>query len=209
MISPRPRREVLTGEIQQNNAVKKKSKCHGNRKLQHFKRKCRARGLNEDEIEKLIHTKNQNSNNDKIKQFNKRKRNHSEKQDSINNSIQSMSQLSISQEKISKKLKQTTAVETMSDDNQNNDMNQCEGNLYKFSKYLKMPRRLLLNSLQLQLNYPLKKKKKEQNFILSRLRLFDRQFCFHQISYLYQTYYTLGVENKIWPVSMKHFFIYK
>jgi len=36
----------------------KKNKCHGNRKLQHFKRKCRARGLNEEEITTLIHKRN-------------------------------------------------------------------------------------------------------------------------------------------------------
>ena len=36
---------------------KKEKKCHGNRKLQHFKRKCRARGLTEEQIYGLIQTK--------------------------------------------------------------------------------------------------------------------------------------------------------
>ncbi|CAF2051721.1 unnamed protein product, partial [Rotaria magnacalcarata] len=35
----------------------KKSKCHGNKKLQRFKRKWRTRGLNEEEIVTLINTK--------------------------------------------------------------------------------------------------------------------------------------------------------
>ncbi|UJR12871.1 hypothetical protein I4U23_017045 [Adineta vaga] len=35
----------------------KKRKCHGNRKLQHFKRKCRARGLSEEQITSLVQTK--------------------------------------------------------------------------------------------------------------------------------------------------------
>jgi hypothetical protein len=68
--------------------------------------------------------------------------------------------------------------------------------LHKFSKYLKMPRRLLINSLHVQLNYLLKKKK-EQNFILSRLRLFDEQFCLDQIRYLYQVYFDLGSKSYI------------
>ena len=38
MLSPT---QVLTGQTSE--VVKKKSKCHGNRELQHFKRKCRAR----------------------------------------------------------------------------------------------------------------------------------------------------------------------
>ncbi|CAF2105658.1 unnamed protein product [Rotaria magnacalcarata] len=35
----------------------KKPKCHGNKKLQRFKRKWRTRGLNEEEIVTLINTK--------------------------------------------------------------------------------------------------------------------------------------------------------
>ncbi len=52
--------QVLTGEeeLQQQETVKKKRKCNGNRKLQHFKRKCRARGLNEEKITTLIHERN-------------------------------------------------------------------------------------------------------------------------------------------------------
>jgi hypothetical protein len=72
--------------------------------------------------------------------------------------------------------------------------------LYKPSKYLKMPRRLLLHSLHLQLNCPLKKKK-EQRFILSRLKIVDQQFCLEQIRYLYQTYLDLGSQHHMWPVS--------
>lgn len=36
----------------------KTSKYHGNRKLQYFKRKCRKRGLNEEQIAVLINTRN-------------------------------------------------------------------------------------------------------------------------------------------------------
>jgi len=86
--------------------------------------------------------------------------------------------------------------------NDGNQSNQVNRTFYKPSKYLKMPRKLLVHSLRLQLNYSLKKKK-EQNFILSRLKLVDEQFCLDQIRYLYQTYCDLGLQHKVWPVSLK------
>ena len=46
-------------DIQTNSVTAtRKKKCHGNRKLQHFKRKCRAHGITEDEITKLIESRN-------------------------------------------------------------------------------------------------------------------------------------------------------
>jgi hypothetical protein len=82
--------------------------------------------------------------------------------------MKSMSQLSISQAAIPKKTKRPV-VETMSSNNEiSTQTNSQNYTLYKPSKYLKMPRRLLLHSLHLQLNCPLKKKK-EQRFVLSRL----------------------------------------
>jgi hypothetical protein len=86
--------------------------------------------------------------------------------------------------------------------NDGNQSNQVNRTFYKPSKYLKMPRKLLVHSLRLQLNYSLKKKK-EQNFILSRLKIVDEQFCLDQIRYLYQTYYDLGLQHKVWLVSLK------
>ncbi len=41
--------------VNDDNRRQKKGKCRGNRKLQHFKRKCRAHGLTEDQIARLIH----------------------------------------------------------------------------------------------------------------------------------------------------------
>ena len=75
--------EMRPGEGLQIN--KKKSKCHGNRKLQHFKRKCRARGMTTDAITDLINTRNndrstnnvnnlvQSNNNKMNKSINKKK----------------------------------------------------------------------------------------------------------------------------------------
>jgi hypothetical protein len=218
MLSPT---QVFTGEQQQQQQqqiIKIKKKCHGNRKLQHFKRKCRAHSLTEEEITTLINKRNSTTfeqllndqttiyeqTNTTIRETNKRKRILST-QDFIGSPIKSMSQLSISQdEEVSKKLKNSTTDETVFSNNDNrNQSNQDNCILYKASKYLKMPRKLLFHSLHLQLNYRLKWKKKERRFILSRLELFDQQFCLDQIRYLYQTYFNLGLQHEMWPVSFK------
>ncbi len=209
MLSPT---QVFTGE-QQQQIIKIKKKCHGNRKLRHFKRKCRAHGLTKEEIAKLIDKRNstiseqllndQTTISEQTHETNKRKRVLSTQHFIDDSPIKSMSQLSISQEGSSKKLKNSATDETVFSNNDNsNQSNQVNCTLYKLSKYLKMPRRLLLHSLHLQLNYRLQKKK-EQHFILSRLELFDQQFCLDQIHYLYQTYFNLGLQHEMWPVSFK------
>jgi hypothetical protein len=138
---------------------------------------------------------------EQIQQSNKRKRDQSQ-QNLLESSMKSMSQLSISQEATaSKKMKKSTN-ETMSSNNDNNNQsNQNNIILYKPSKYLKMPRKLLLHSLRLQLKCSLKKKK-EQKFILSRLTTIDQQFCLDQICYLYQTFFDQGLQHQTWPVTV-------
>ncbi|CAF3325515.1 unnamed protein product [Rotaria socialis] len=83
----------------------KKPRCHGNKKLQRFKRKWRTRDLNEEEIATLINIRshdtfeqslNESMMNDEIAAFNKRKRS-SSKQKLSNKSLISMNQSSISQ----------------------------------------------------------------------------------------------------------------
>lgn len=194
---------------EEKNTVENKRKCHGNRKLQHFKRKCRARGLNEEQITMLIHTRNHTISeqlsmtqtvNSQTKQIYKRKRDRS-KQDLLNSSVKSLSQLSISQ-KAAKKAKLTTN-ETMLSARTIRDQSSSQKNctFHKPSKYLKMPRKLLLHSLRLHLDHLLKKKK-EQNFIRSRLEILDQQFCLDQIRSLYQTYFDQGSQYQMWPVRM-------
>ena len=102
---------------------KTKKKCHGNRKLYHFKRKCRSRGMTEEQITTLINTRNNDHHrvNDagstvvlpsrhQLKQkkqkkpLNKRKR--AERNDEEQNQMnKSMSQLSVSRQSRPKKLK--------------------------------------------------------------------------------------------------------
>jgi hypothetical protein len=115
-----------------------------------------------------------------------------------------MNQLSISQAAVSKKTKRSPIeTTTMSSNNEISTETSAQSHvLDKPSKYLKMPRRLLLHSLHLQLNCSLKKKK-EQRFILSRLRIIDQQFYLEQIRYLYKTYFDLGSKQQMWLVSFR------
>ena len=117
--------------------------------------------------------------------------------------MKSLSQLSISQEDVkTKKVKYLTNETILSGIHINIQSSGDELILYKPSKYLRMPRRLLLHLLRLQLNYTLQKKN-EQKFILARLQLMDQQFCLEQIHYLYQTYANLGLQHQTWLVNYK------
>ena len=49
--------DETTKFVYEQHCQKKKRKCHGNQKLQHFKRKCRARGLTAEQINTLIRTR--------------------------------------------------------------------------------------------------------------------------------------------------------
>ena len=191
----------------QTQTLNTRKKCHGNRKLQHFKRKCRARGLSEEQITTVIHQNNrtiseQSPNDPTIFEqphpSSKQKRNELATDNSLNTSMKSKSQLSLA---AAKKLKHSTKWATFTNDDVSNQASLPNFIAYKPSKYLKMPRRLLLHSLYLQLNYRSKKKKEEQTFVLSRLTIIDQQFCLEQIRSLYQTYFDLGSQHHIWPVS--------
>jgi hypothetical protein len=98
-----------------------------------------------------------------------------------------MSQLSVSQAAVPKKTKLSSVEKMLLNSEINTQKSSQSYTLYKPSKYLKMPRRLLLHSLHLQLNCPCLKKKKE--------------FCLEQIRYLYQTYFDLGSQQQVWLVS--------
>lgn len=182
----------------------------GNRKLQHFKRKCRTRGFTEEQITARIQNRNhtipeQLHTDQTIPEqthgSSKRKRSDQSLQTLVHSSMKSMSQLSISQEGVCKKLKQSIGETTPSSKEMDDQTSSQQITFYKPSKYLKMPRKLLLHSLHLQLNCRLKKKK-EQHFILVLLKIMDRQFCLEQIHYLYQTYLKLGLQHQVLSVSI-------
>jgi len=207
MLSPT---QVLTQEQQlQVQIGQNKKKCHGNRKLQRFKRKCRTHGLTEEQITMQIQNQNHTISEqlqtdqaipEQTQRANKRKRDDQAIENSLQSSMKSLSQLSISQENRRKKSKYHIDQNVSTTNQVNHQTNFQNSILYKPCKYLKMPRKLLLQSVRLQLYFRLKKKS-EQNFILSRLTKMDQQFCLEQIRYLYQIYYDKGSHHQIWPVS--------
>ncbi len=86
---------------------------YGNRKLQHFKRKCRACGLTEEQITTRIQNRNHTISeqlltdqaiSEQSHESHKRKRDDQSIQKSLNVSTKSMSQLSISQATAPKKV---------------------------------------------------------------------------------------------------------
>jgi hypothetical protein len=104
MLSPT---QVLTGQQITTEPMPLKKKCHGNQKLRRYRRKCRARGLTEEEITMRIQNRNHAISEqvqpdpvipEQTQQDNKRKRDDSTVQSSLQSSMKSLSQLSIIQE---------------------------------------------------------------------------------------------------------------
>ena len=201
--------QVLTGQEQQQQqppmaAKARKSKCHGNRKLYHFKRKWRARGLDEQAIQALIEARQKgidgpNNDDHMVPQgpiVEKRKR-----PQSMAASVQSLSQLSISQRSTKKRKEETTQDSSSSMEDTLSEVGKMSLRLDKYSKYLKMPIKLLLRSLRLQLDHRLKRKL-ECDYVLRRLHLLDEHYCVDRIRHLYQSYWDLGSKDQLWPVSM-------
>ena len=105
-----PSNEDPQQQQQQQSVVRIKKKCRGNRKLQHFKRKCRSRGMTEEQITEIINHRTMNNDNEMnisndIKQKQKKNKNKSNKRkrsqqnrEETNPVIRSLSQISISQE---------------------------------------------------------------------------------------------------------------
>ena len=180
----------------------KKSKCHGNQKLQRFKRKWRARGLIEEEIQALIHTTEQQQHREQqSKRMTEKRKRHRSSQQSMASSIRSMSQLSLSQR--SCKRRREMAEDSSSMDDSLSNVTEINLKLERYSKYLRMPRKLLLRSIEIQLNHRLKRVD-EQNYILRRLQLIDEHFCVQLIRNQYQSYWNLGNAALIWPVSLRN-----
>ena len=72
--------------------------------------------------------------------------------------------------------------------------------LFRPSKYLKMPYKLLHHTLCLKLNYKFIRSK-ERFFVLSRLRLFDELCYMDTLLQVWQDYYEIGDKHQLWPVS--------
>ncbi|CAF3383223.1 unnamed protein product [Rotaria socialis] len=186
---------------------KRRRKCHGNRKVQRFRKKCHARGMKPHNIERKIKKRlcdsrtNQPTsiinNNDLIDHRPKTNitLNQNIKKTSIKRKrepARSLSQFSISQPEPKKIKKKENIIQTSVSN---------PDKVYRVASYLKRSPRLFIQALGRQLNHSLKAKS-EQKFIYSRLRLLDLQFCLNIHQSLWQSYLDLSYEQHQWPVSV-------
>jgi len=174
-------------------------KCHGNRKLRRLRKQYRKRGMNDEEIRKLINDRNQtikvttlqiaNNNNSvtptedmettttEITTTHKRKR-----------MPISSSQLWLSkQQPLPKKIKPNILMPTKTNN--------------RLPAYLRSPSSLLFSTLRRQLKHRLSKKT-EQHFIYNRLRSLDRQYRLNLHQNIWQSYLTIGSEQQLWPIQV-------
>lgn len=184
----------------------RRKKCHGNRRLRQFKRRCRKRGMNEQAIQEAIEQwkclKQQKLNNPSItetttttnvenptttiRKINKRKRL------PTSTSLRSIS----TRPATTKKIKITKKKQLKNNSTNTN---------YRLPLYLRKAPNLLVQGLRLQLKMELKQKR-EQKFLYHRLKLFDQQQRLDIHRNLWQLYMILGSEEHIWPVSFSLFF---
>jgi hypothetical protein len=211
--------EILVEQQQQQQQPssimkKQRKKCHGNHKRRRFKKKCRRKGMNEEEIAKLIdeydhrHNTNQTieiennaatttvevttnvENMEITTESNKRKR-----------MTTSLSHQSLLQALPTKKMKakqqqqQQIIISTTNNDNT------------RLPLYLKLLPNLIFKVLRSQLKYPLNDKQ-EQTFIYNRLQMFDQHFRLDLHQNLWQTYLTIGTKQQLWPVSIENIIYY-
>jgi hypothetical protein len=67
--------------------------------------------------------------------------------------------------------------------------------------YLTRSSSILWQTLTKPLNYSLKEKN-EQRFIYERLELLDQQYCLQVDQHLWQSYFDIGLQKHVWPVSI-------
>jgi hypothetical protein len=201
---PRSSVPILTTEEQQQqrtSAVKKNrrtKRCHGNRKLRRFKKKCIRRGLQKEEIQKLIDDYNRK----KIAN------------QSSSKNIEEMEVVTIAQDKQTKpksnkrkRMSTSTSLRSITErvpkkiKKKNVSINPVpRKSNYPIPKYLKKAPNLLFQNLRLQLKKKLNKKT-QQRFLHYRVQLIDQQYRLRLHRNLWQSYFTLGSEQQIWPVS--------
>ena len=196
---------ITTEQLQQHHTstVKKNrrtKRCHGNRKLRRFKKKCIKQGLQKEEIQKLIDEYNRpkhanqlpNKSTEEmevattIKNKETKRKSNKRKRMSASTSIRSITQ------RVPKKIKKTNVPINPVPRKSN-----C-----RLPKYLKKAPNLLFQTLRLQLKKKLNKRT-QQRFLHYRLELIDQQYRLSLHRNLWQSYFTLGSEQQIWPVSSK------
>ncbi|CAF1678614.1 unnamed protein product, partial [Rotaria magnacalcarata] len=204
------------------NQIKKK-KCHGNRKDQRFRRKCRAKGMKSRKIERLLHrrkilhekkknptdnavahtTKSNNESNHRnvsstkinsTRNLTKRKRDISLQDIKLNTGIpKSTSSISITQPKL-KKLKKRTHLNIPL----TTIMNNAAYQRYRRPMYLIRSPMIIIKMLNNIINCNFKKKE-EKIFLCHRLDLLDKHYYLQVYQQLWQSYFDIGIQQHRWP----------
>ena len=175
---------------------KRTKRCHGNRKLRLFRKKCRRRGMTEEKITESI--QNYHRTNERNQTVNmeintttetRYPRSKSQKRKRMTTSASSRS-ISIRSPKRSK-----NKIDNIVDDTTTNRPK------YRLPKYLTKASNLLYQALRLQMKLQLNKKTQQQ-FLYRRLQLFDQQYRLDLHRNLWQSYRQLGSIEQLWPVSI-------
>lgn len=218
----RPKTTVPSSEQQQLLISTKKIKAirkriRKNRKQRRFIKKCMKRGMNRDEIQRLIHeyhtTKPNNSRSNNVNQSmittastttiaavavvvdNSNRRISRQSTNKRKRLVTSASERSISQRIPKKNRNNPDRLVRISLIHGENPMN----NGYRLPRYLKRAPRLLFQNLRLRLQKKLNTKR-QQHFVYRRLQLLDQQYRLDLYRHLWHTYLTLGSEHQLWPV---------
>ncbi|CAF4664425.1 unnamed protein product, partial [Rotaria sp. Silwood2] len=197
---------------------KPRKKCHGNRKLQRFRKKCYKRGLTKEQTQHLIHEYNHNNKpNEHV--------NNNVKQDQLT-TIEKM-EVSTDFTHTSNAYETTTTTTTIShkrkqsqrtpSSSQRSDSRSTVKKMkrnkssqidmtplkptYKLPVYLKQHAKLLFRNLRVLLKHTLRKKC-ERQFLHHRLQLLDQQGRLGLRQNLWQSYLSLGSDKEVWPNSV-------
>lgn len=194
---------------------KPRNKCHGNRKLQRFRKKCYKRGLTKEQTQKLIDEYNRTSpntnNHGDIMEVdtNEEIAITSDFNDNINGNRTAAVTTTT---KKSKKRKQPTTPKSSQQSTSHSLVKRIKKTkssqiritpikpYYRLPIYLQVYPNLLFRTLSLQLKHTLKKKN-ERRFLHHRLQLLDEQHRLQLRKNLWQEYLTLGFQQQVWPVS--------
>lgn len=173
----------------------RRRRCHGNRKLRRFRKKCRRRGLNEVEIQQLISNHSHlplPASTSVTNRSNETRRARNTTSKKRKRMATSASSRSISQ-RLPKRHKERHPPVP--------DPIVIESTMAHLPKYMTKASDVLFQMLRTYLKHPLKRKE-EQTFIYRRLYLFDRQYRLDHHRNLWQMYHQSGTQYDIWPVSV-------
>ena len=207
---------MTSDELPQQQRDKKKQKrikrCHGNKKLQRFRKKCRAKGMKPITIAKQVKKRfnviedpiiQTTTSSNQLRNWSTTVSNKRKRDSTKNRVVRSTSEISIAESPPKKRAKRksnlsTTTTTTTSTATATSMI--TDNNIYPCASYLRRLSPVLLQALRLKLDHPLKKRR-EQIFVFERLRLSDKRYCLELHQSLWQSCLTLSSEQHIWPVS--------